>query len=255
MRNFATVIMAAGKGTRMKNPEKAKVMFEVQGKPMIEHVVDLAISLKSTRIITIVGYQRESVMAHLKKVTPEIEFAVQEPQLGTGHAVMQTRNLLGDFQGDVLVLSGDVPLLRESTIRELIACQHQKKAVATILTADLDDPSGYGRILRDQDDHVIGIVEHRDASEEQRNIREINSGIYIFDNTHMFDALAHINPHNAQNEYYLTDVFGYYWKHRMKVAAKKAEDFDEIRGVNTADQLEVANAVMQKQKEVRARIA
>jgi len=253
-RNFATVIMAAGKGTRMKNAEKAKVMFEVAGKPMIEHVVDLAVALHSLRTIAIVGFQREAVMKYLKSVAATVEFAVQDPQLGTGHAVMQTKSLLSDFRGDVLVLSGDVPLLTVSTIRDLISYHHQRKAVATILTADLDDPTGYGRILRDVEDHVVGIVEHRDASDEQKKEREINSGIYIFDNEHMFDALAHINPHNAQNEYYLTDVFGYYWKHAMKVAAKKVDDFNEIRGVNTVAQLEEANEVLVKRNAVRTSV-
>lgn len=238
----------------MKNSEKAKVMFEVGGKPMIEHVVDLAVALRSLRTIAIVGFQRESVMSHLGRVSSSVEFAVQDPQLGTGHAVMQTKALLSDFKGDVLVLSGDVPLLTASTIRDLISHHHWKKAVATILTADLDDPAGYGRILRDAEGHVIGIVEHRDAADEQKKVREINSGIYIFDNEHMFDALNHINPHNAQSEYYLTDVFGYYWKHGMRVAAKKADDFNEIRGVNTVAQLEEANEILRKRNAVRASV-
>lgn len=253
-RNFATVIMAAGKGTRMKNSEKAKVMFEVSGRPMIEYVVDLAVALRSSRTIAIVGFQREAMMVHLQRTAPSVEFAVQDPQLGTGHAVMQTRELLSGFDGDVLVLSGDVPLLTVSTIQDLISYHHQKKAVATILTADLDDPTGYGRILRDEKEHVIGIVEHRDATAGQKKVREINSGIYIFDNAHLFDALAHISPHNVQNEYYLTDVFGNYWKRRMRVAAKKAEDFNEIRGVNTVEQLEEANEVLRKRNAVRVSV-
>jgi UDP-N-acetylglucosamine pyrophosphorylase len=245
-RKFAAVIMAAGKGTRMKSPEKAKVMFEVMGKPMIEHVVILARSLSSDKTIAIVGYQRETVIQHLKEVAPEVEIAVQDPQLGTGHAVLQAENHLHDFEGDVLVLSGDVPLLRDSTMKSLIAYHKQKKAVATILTAIMDDPTGYGRILRDDQDHVIGIIEHRDASPEQLKINEINSGIYIFDNEHLFDALHHISPHNAQKEYYLTDVFSYYWKHEMRVAAMIADDLNEIRGINTAEQLEEANEVLRK---------
>ena len=250
-KNFATVIMAAGKGTRMKNSEKAKVMFEVAGKPMIQHVVDLAVALNSSRIIAVVGYYRESVTAYLHRTTPTVEFAVQEPQLGTGHAVMQAKNLLGDFRGDVLVLSGDVPLLREQTIRELISVHREKKAVATILTTDLEDPSGYGRVLRGEEDNVVGIVEQKDATDNQRKVREINSGIYIFDNAHLFEALGHITTDNAQHEYYLTDVFGYYWKHGMKVAAQKAADFDEVRGVNTVGQLEEANEILQKRNPVR----
>jgi UDP-N-acetylglucosamine pyrophosphorylase len=250
-KNFATVIMAAGKGTRMKNSEKAKVMFEVAGKPMIQHVVDLAVALNSTRIIAVVGYYRESVITYVHRTSPSVEFAVQEPQLGTGHAVMQAKNLLRDFRGDVLVLSGDVPLLREQTIRELISVHRKKNAVATILTAELEDPSGYGRVLRGEGDNVVGIVEHKDATDDQRRVREINSGIYIFDNGHLFDALGHITAHNAQKEYYLTDVFGYYWEHGMKVAAKKAVDFNEVRGVNTVGQLEEANEVLQKRNPVR----
>jgi UDP-N-acetylglucosamine pyrophosphorylase len=250
-KNFATVIMAAGKGTRMKNSEKAKVMFEVAGKPMIQHVVNLSLALKSSRIIAVVGFYRETVTTYVDRVSPSVEFAVQEPQLGTGHAVMQAKNLLGDFHGDVLVLSGDVPLLREQTIRELISVHREKNAVATILTADLEDPSGYGRVLRGGDDNVVGIVEHKDATDDQRKVREINSGIYIFDNVHLFDALSHITTHNAQNEYYLTDVFGYYWKHGMRVAAKKAVDFDEVRGINTVEQLQEANEILKKRNPVR----
>lgn len=238
--------MAAGKGTRMKSPEKAKVMFEVMGKPMVEHVVTLARALSSNRTIAIVGYQRDTVIQHLKKVAPQVEIAVQDPQLGTGHAVLQTENLLHDFVGDVLVLSGDVPLLRESTMRSLLSYHKQREAVATILTAVMTDPSGYGRILRDDEDHVVGIIEHRDATSEQLSISEINSGIYIFDNEHLFDALHHISPHNVQNEYYLTDIFSYFWKHEMRVAAKIAEDLNEIRGINTAEQLEEANDVLRK---------
>jgi UDP-N-acetylglucosamine pyrophosphorylase len=249
-KNFATVIMAAGKGTRMKNSEKAKVMFEVSGKPMIHHVVDLAVALNSSRIIAVVGFCRDSVTAYLRSTAPSVEFAVQEPQLGTGHAVMQTRNLLENFHGDVLVLSGDVPLLRLQTIRDLVSFHRQANAVATILTAGLDDPSGYGRILRGEGDSVIGIVEQKDATEDQRKVREINSGIYIFDNAYLFEALGHITTNNMQNEYYLTDVFDYYWKHGLKVAAKKADDFDEVRGVNTVAQLEEAGEILRKRNPV-----
>ncbi len=244
-RHFATVIMAAGKGTRMLNSEKAKVMFEVGGRPMIEHVVELAVGLNSSRIIAVVGYHRDSVIAHLSRVFPSVEFALQEPQLGTGHAVMQTTQLLSAFRGDVLVLSGDVPLLRQSTILDLIHHHHGTGAVGTILSADLDIPTGYGRILRDSAGNVVGIVEEKDASPEERKVCEINSGIYIFDSVRLFEALKHINTNNAQKEYYLTDVFAYYWIHKLKVSAKKAGDFNEIRGVNTVAQLDEAASLLQ----------
>jgi UDP-N-acetylglucosamine pyrophosphorylase len=251
-KSFATVIMAAGKGTRMLNSEKAKVMFEVGGRPMIEHVVDLAVGLSSSRIIAVVGYRRESVIAHLSRVAPSVEFAVQDPQLGTGHAVMQSEQLLAGFRGDVLVLSGDVPLLRQSTIRNLVQHHRKADAVATILTADLDDQSGYGRILRDREGNVVGIVEEKDATAEQRMLREINSGIYIFDSMRLFEALGHINTNNAQKEYYLTDVFAFYWSQKLRVAARKAEDFNEIRGVNTVVQLEEADKFLSSRNVGRA---
>ena len=236
--------MAAGKGTRMKDATKAKVMFEVMGKPMVQHVVETAQALGSDRIITIIGYQRESVEAHLRTVAPTVEFAVQDPQLGTGHAVMQAEPFLRNYEGDVIVLSGDVPLLRKETIQKLFDYHRENNAAGTILTARLDDPTGYGRILRSNNGYVVGIMEHKDATEEQRKINEINSGIYIFDTRYLFTALQHINPHNAQNEYYLTDVFGHFWEQKLVVAAMVTGDANEIRGVNTVEQLQEAEEVL-----------
>lgn len=241
---FSTVIMAAGKGTRMKDASRAKVMFEVNGKPMLQHVVDLAESLRSEKIISIVGFHRDSVIEFLKKVAPKVETVVQEPQLGTGHAVMQTEPLLRNYIGDVLVLSGDVPLLRKETTAKLISYHRESNAVGTILTALLDDPTGYGRILRNKSGIVTSIIEHKDATDDQRKVNEINSGIYIFDAKYLFEALQHINPHNVQNEYYLTDVFGYFWKHHFIISAVSADDFNEIRGINTLDQLKEAEEVL-----------
>lgn len=242
--NFATVIMAAGKGTRMKEPDRAKVMFELLGKPMIHYVADLAVALGSQRIIAIVGFQRESVMTYLRKTHPAVEFVVQEPQLGTGHAVQQSEKALEGFSGDVLVLSGDVPLLTKETIEAMSRLHHTSGAVATILTAEVKDPTGYGRIIRNSTGAVEKIVEHRDASPEELNVNEINSGIYLFRKDKLFDGLNHIAPHNVQNEYYLTDVFEYFWKHHWTVAAFKVPHVDEIQGVNTREQLEQANAIL-----------
>lgn len=236
--------MAAGKGTRMKDPSRAKVMFEVKNKPMLQHVVELAESLSSDRIIAIVGFYRESVIEFLNTVAPHVETVVQEPQMGTGHAVMQTEPLLRNYSGDVLVLSGDVPLLRKETIAKLIHHHRETNAVGTILTALIDDPAGYGRVLRNKNGNVTGIVEQKDASDEQKKVNEINSGIYIFDAKYLFDALQHINTHNAQNEYYLTDVFGYFWEHHFIIAAVSSDDLNEIRGVNTLEQLQEAEDVL-----------
>ena len=242
--NLAVAIMAAGKGTRMKDASRAKVMYELDGKPMLHYVIRLAHDMNATKVIAIIGYQRETVEHYVKKHFPEAEFVTQAHQLGTGHAVMQTESALSGFSGNVLVLSGDVPLLNHGTIDRLIRYHRQTKAVATILTAELDDPTGYGRIIRNPDHSVKKIVEHRDASPKELLVQEINSGIYVFEKEELFDGLKHIRPHNVQNEYYLTDVFEYFWKHHWIVSALKAPHPDEIRGINTVEQLNEARKVL-----------
>ena len=242
-RDLAVVIMAAGKGTRMKDPSKAKVMYEILGKPMVHYVVDLAYNLKADNVIVIVGYKREAVIDYISKSYPKIEIAVQAEQLGTGHAVMQTETALKGFSGDVIVLSGDVPLLTAKSMQQLIDHHFKTQASATILTAQIDDPTGYGRIIRNDDGSVKKIVEHKDAAEVERQVKEINSGIYIFDKQKLFTGLQQITPHNVQKEYYLTDVFEYFWKNRWRVSALKAADVDEIRGINTLEQLKEAETI------------
>ncbi len=225
-RKLAAVLMAAGQGKRMKDPSRAKVMYELKGKPMIHFVVDLAIELGASEIVAVVGHQRLSVMDYLAKSHPHVKYAVQDPQLGTGHAVLQSENALAAFQGHVLVLSGDVPLLTKWTMDKLIQHHFETDAVATILTSNMADPTGYGRIVRNPDRSVKKIVEHRDATDEERTIPEINSGIYVFEKMRLFEGLHHISPNNAQHEYYLTDVFEYFWQHRWTVSALVAEHED-----------------------------
>jgi UDP-N-acetylglucosamine pyrophosphorylase len=241
---LAVVIMAAGKGTRMKNPDIAKVMYTLADKPMVEHVVDLSLALAATRVIAVVGWKKDTVIRHLENTRKAVLCVEQSPQLGTGHAVMQAGPALADFDGDVLVLSGDVPLLTYATARRLIDEHHSTGAAATVLTAILDDPTGYGRILRNEAGDVNGIVEQKDATPEEREIREVNTGIYVFDRSHLFGGLVHITPHNAQREYYLTDVFHYFREQDLLVRAVAAADPTEVRGVNTYDQLEEARAVL-----------
>jgi UDP-N-acetylglucosamine pyrophosphorylase len=245
---LSAVIMAAGKGTRMKDPSRAKVMFEILGQPMLHYVLELAYALDVERVVTIVGYQRELVEHFLRTEHPSAEVAVQAEQRGTGHAVMQTEKALTGFDGDVLILSGDVPLLTVGSVQEFLVHHRETDAVASILTADFGDPTGYGRIVRNADRSVKKIVEHKDATEEERTISEINSGIYVVDRVKLFDALQHITPHNAQNEYYLTDIFEYFWKHEWKVSAEKASHPDEIRGINTVEQLTEAEAVLKERR-------
>lgn len=243
--SFSTIILAAGKGKRMKNPDLPKVMYKVNGKPMIDHVVELAISLGSREIIAVVGFKREIVVDHIITLFGNrVKFAVQLEQLGTGHAVMQAKPLLGDHNEDVLVLSGDVPLLTKKTMAELIRHHKETDSVMTVLTAYVDNPTGYGRMIRMRDGSVDRIVEEKDATPEERNIREINSGIYVFKAKPLFEALNHIDRNNAQNEYYLTDVLSYFTHRGGRVSAVLAQHFDEIRGVNTIEQLiEAENAL------------
>jgi UDP-N-acetylglucosamine diphosphorylase/glucosamine-1-phosphate N-acetyltransferase len=243
-RKLAVIILAAGKGTRMKNPEMVKVMYEINGKPMVEYVVDLAGTLQASRTLVVVGWQKELVMEHLSKSKPGVEFVEQTEQLGTGHAVLQAMEPLKDFEGDVLVLSGDVPLLSEKTLKALIGYHGTSDAVATILTAELDDPGGYGRMVHNEDGSVQKIVEHKDATKKEREIREINSGIYVFEKEKLFLSLEHIAPNNVQGEYYLTDVFELFWKNQWRVSAVKAIDAVEVMGINDAKQLELARTVM-----------
>ena len=222
----------------MKNPDMAKVMYELNGKPMIEYVVRTATTLKPERILLVVGWQKQSAIDYITKIFPDTIFIEQNQQLGTGHAVLQTKSKLEDFNGDVLILSGDVPALKEQTASALVGYHRTSDAPATTLTAELDDPFGYGRIIRNDDGSVKRIVEEKDATEAERAIKEINSGIYVFDRMKLFESLEHITPSNAQGEYYLTDVFEMFWKNQWKVSAVKAIDSFEVMGINTAEQLE-----------------
>ena len=242
-RQLAVIIMAAGKGTRMKNPDLAKVMYTLNGRPMIDHVVDQALQLEVAKTITIVGWQKDTVIEHLIRAVKPVVCVEQTPQLGTGHAVMQAEPELNGFVGDVLVLSGDVPLLTHSTLDRLVQHHRESGASATVLTTVLEDPSGYGRILRGDNGSVSAIIEHKDATAQQRAIREINTGIYVFDRRALFDGLRHISPDNSQKEYYLTDVFSYFWKHDLPIAAIVAGDSSEVQGINTLEQLEEARAI------------
>ena len=253
---FATVIMAAGRGKRMNDPDLPKVMYKVNGKPMVHFVVDLARRLGSEDVIVVVGNKREIVIQYLQnKFGAEVVFAVQEEQLGTGHAVLQTEKMLADFDGSVLVLSGDVPLLEDRTMRSLIDLHFGTKAIATVLTAVIDPPTGYGRIVRLHDGSVDRIVEEKDATPEQRLIKEINSGIYLFQRKELFDALHHVKADNLQHEYYLTDVLGYFAHHGRRISALAAADFNEIRGVNTPEQLaEIESLVHLRRSKVQAAI-
>lgn len=229
------------------NPGMAKVMYEVNGKPLVDYVVRLAGTLQPSKTVLVVGWQKQSVIDYVSQKNNAVAFAEQNEQLGTGHAVLQTKPALSDFDGDVLILSGDVPVLTEKTTKALVGYHRTTEAIATILSADFDDPSGYGRIVRHKDGSVKKIVEDKDASREELAIKEINSGIYVFNKQKLFESLELVRPNNAQGEYYLTDVFESFWKNKWRVSAVKALDPLEVVGINTGEQLESVRGVLAKQ--------
>lgn len=243
MNQFVTVIMAAGKGTRMKS-DLAKVLHPLLGRPMIHYVIQLARELGSERVMAIIGHQKERVREEL--AGENIEFAVQEPQLGTGHAIMQVAPMLSGYDGDVLILSGDVPLLTYPTMRQLLDLHTDQQAAGTVLTTVMTDATGYGRVLRGPDGRVKKIVEHRDATEEELRVLEINAGIYVFRAADLFPALNQITPHNAQREYYLPDVLKILMDAGRKIAAHTTTDFHEISGINTVEQLFEAETLLSR---------
>ena len=201
----AVVILAAGEGKRMKS-SRSKLLHEVAGHSMLSYAVTAATTMQPEHIIVVIGHLREQVEAHLAEIAPHVLIAVQEQQLGTGHAVQVALDQLADPTGDVIVTMGDVPMLSGETLAALLVEHRTSQAAATVLTAQVPDPTGYGRILRDVDGMVTGIVEHRDADDAAREITEINSGIYVFDAATLRSALAELAPSNDQGELYLTDA-------------------------------------------------
>ncbi|TLU85829.1 MAG: UDP-N-acetylglucosamine pyrophosphorylase [Chlorobium sp.] len=232
---LAVIIMAAGKGTRMQS-DLPKVLHKANGRPLIDYVLDTSQSLGPEKIVIIVGHQAGLVKEAAAR--DGVSVALQEPQLGTGHAIMQAEASLIDFDGELLILSGDAPLVTAETLQKLIAFHRSREAVATVLTAELHDPTGYGRVIRQNSgDNVLKIVEQKDALENERAVKEINSGVYLFNKQLLFEALQQINTNNAQQEYYLTDVFGICFQSGYKVCAFKTDNPDEILGINTPEQL------------------
>ena len=241
MVNKNAIILAAGKGTRMKS-KLHKVLHQVCGKTMVEHVLTQLQEAKIENIVTVVGYEADTVKDALGS---QVHYALQKQQLGTGHAVMQTEDLLGNLDGETLVVSGDTPLFTAATFNHLCQYHEQRHAAVTILTSNAPDPTGYGRIVRNEVGIVERIVEQKDASVEEQAIHEINTGVYCFDNRKLFAALKKITNNNAQGEYYLTDVISILKEDNEIVTAYQMEDFDESMGVNDRVALARATKIMQ----------
>src|SRR3989339_483323 len=234
MKDLAVIILAAGKGTRMKS-DLPKVFHEILGEPMLTYVLESVKKLNPAKTLLVVGHKRDLLMDYYKEW--ELEFVVQDNQLGTGHAVMQAKPFLEDFSGTVLIVNGDVPLISTETLKDLITFHEAKKAAATDLTAVLDDAGNYGRIVREPNGELLKIVEKKDATPEELKIGEFNTGTFCFDKEALFAALAEVKAENAQKEYYLTDTIHILRAKRLPVYAHQAKDTTETLGINTKDEL------------------
>ena len=252
MTNLHVVILAAGKGTRMKSAV-SKVVHPLAGRPLIEHVIRTAAVLEPATITVVVGHGADDVRAALAN-WPNVRFVVQSPQLGTGHALLQTEPVLAGQQGRVLLLYGDVPLLTVDTLRQLLDRHQSTSAWLTVLTATVPDPYGYGRIIRDQG-RIVRIVEERDAGEGEHAIREINSGIYVFELDGLFGALRSLATDNAQGEYYLTDLVAGSVREGRRVETLPIADHVEVRGVNTRVDLAELTRVLRDRTRRRLMLA
>ncbi len=237
----SVIILAAGLGTRMKS-SRVKVLHSLLGRPMVSFPITLARKLGADRVVLVVGHQAEDVKQTLQGT--DVEFVLQAEQLGTGHAVQQAVPKLADVEGPIVILCGDVPLLRLQTIRELLTHHGETEAVVTVLTTRLKSAAGYGRIVRTPSDNIVKIVEDKDASEEERKIREINTGIYCFDAEFLRSSIHSLTNRNVQKEYYLTDLIEVAQLEQQRVSGLKCADPGEVMGINTRGHLARAEAIL-----------
>ncbi|MHB1392845.1 MAG: bifunctional UDP-N-acetylglucosamine diphosphorylase/glucosamine-1-phosphate N-acetyltransferase GlmU [Clostridia bacterium] len=235
--SITSIILAAGEGKRMYS-KVPKVLHKVCGTPMVGHVISCARKLGDAEPVVVIGHGADQV----SKAITGVKFVMQEKQLGTGHAVMQAEKYIID--GDILILYGDTPLLKPETLMDMHETHRREGYSATILTSDFQDPTGYGRIVRNSENLVNAIVEEKDADSSTKQIKEVNSGIYFFNGKELREALKYLNNNNAQGEYYLTDVIGIMRKKGLLIGAYKINDTEDIMGVNNRYQLSEANEIM-----------
>lgn len=244
MSKITALILAAGKGTRMKSA-LPKVLHKVGGKAMVEQVLDTVTALGVDRKVLIVGFGAEAVKEYMGD---RAEYVLQEEQNGTGHAVKIAKPLLGEEKAQILLLCGDTPLIRKETLAKLLKEHEEAKASATILTAHMENPFGYGRIIRDENGRVVRIVEQKDGTEEELKSKEINTGMYVFNSEELWPALEQINDNNAQGELYITDVISILVNAGKTVSAYMTEDSDETLGINSRVQLSEGERILRIRK-------
>ena len=244
MEKYAAVILAAGKGTRMGNADIPKVMFKMAGKPIIDHSVKLIKDAGVNKVVLVVGYKQEMIREYFND---KVIYAVQEQQLGTGHAAMMAQEALKGEAKEVIVFYGDSPMYRPDTVKRLME-EHEKNnatiSMLTVVSPEDRDLTGYGRIIRDEDGEALGIKEHKDCNDEERKIREWNPGFYIFDGEWLWDNFAKLKTDNVQNEYYLTDMIEIAKQQGNKVIAIPVLHESEALGINTQDQLKIAEEAL-----------
>ena len=243
MTDLLSIILAAGKGTRMKS-DKIKVLHPVAGKAIIKHVLNTLDGLNS-KIVNVIGHQKEEVQSELEDLDKwDLNYVVQAKQLGTGHAVQQAESYIKNHEGAVLILYGDTPLLRKETIADFVKEHQQNNSDLTVMTALIDDPDGYGRIVKDEDDNLTAIVEEKDADLETKKIKEINSGVNCIDSELLRDFLKNMDNNNSQAEYYLTDIIEFAVSKNKKINTYTVQDSDEIIGINTRKQQAKAEKIL-----------
>ena len=245
MAELLSIILAAGKGTRMKS-DKIKVLHPVAGKAIIKHVLNTLEGLNS-KIVNVIGHQKEKVQAELEDLDKwDLNYVIQSEQLGTGHAVKQAADYIENHSGPVLILYGDTPLLRKETILEFVKKHKNSNSDLTVMTAIFNDPAGYGRIVKNDQDQLISIVEEKDADQKTKKIKEINSGVNCIDSRLLKDFLNNMDNDNAQGEFYLTDIIEFAVKKNKKINTYTVQDSDEIIGINTRKQQAEAEKILRK---------